>query len=363
MRGDSGQRRRARRAAATVLAALGLFCAGGCSGKASGSAAGGGYIVGIDEGGGGIRVLSAGAATGMEAAPASAAGKLQARSFVSLADAAWQWERSAPPAAILIGEAWARAHGMPSDWLRRIGRISAGSGQPVALAVVEGTAQRFLERQGGTALAAQLKELLGGWAASPSVFPGRPGALAPAEGDSALPFLSQAAADGQRTVRAVLFRKRQFAAVLSQDEAAWMACLRGGSSPLPLKLAAAEAGSRGQASPAADGLVPARCRWQADAGGGLRQPRFKLRVALEVEPLSLPNGTMPSPDAVRSAAVQGVHGLLRQLQAHGADPLGLGQALRSVYRGVWNPDRWREAWTAAETDVEVRVNIDGGVWK
>lgn len=358
MRGDSGKRWRACRAAGAVLAVLGLLCAGGCGGKASVSAAGGGYIVGIDEGGGGIRVLFKGGAMGMEAAPAPAAGKLQARSFVSFSDAAWQWERTEPPGAILVGEAWARAHGMPADWLRRIERIGAGSGQPVALAVVEGTAQRFLEQGGGMATAAQLRELLGGWAASPSVFPGRPGALAPSEGDSAVPFLTQAAADGPLSVRAVLFRNQQYSAVLSQDEAAWIACLRGGSGPLPLKLAAA---GQGQAVPATDGLYPARCRWQADAGGGLRQPRFKLRVALELEPA--PNGAMPSPDAVRSAAEQGVHGLLRRLQAHGADPLGLGQALRSVYRGVWNPDRWREAWTAAETDVEVRVKIDGGAWK
>ncbi|MBP1156632.1 MULTISPECIES: Ger(x)C family spore germination C-terminal domain-containing protein [unclassified Paenibacillus] len=311
-------------------------------------------VSGVDEGPGGLRVTTS------EHFTRSAEGKLQAyavaeprvQSFVSFADAAWQWHQKAPPQLVAIGEVWARAHGFPVSWAKQLQKLGVKQGRKPLVAVVEGSAEQWVRRpgapEGGITLLSQA-----GWTGDPLR------SFNYGYGDDVvLPYLSAAAVlqrnEGgiSNAPQAVVFRNQELVATLSSDQSEWLSCLRGGDLPRlawPAKVSADFASGR---SPE---LHQVSCSTDIASNGDLKHPR--LRISLAIEGRS--SGQASADQWEEEMSLQGTE-LIHSLQELRTDPLRLGEIVRQQYSGIWTQERWREALVRADVTLDVDVTLRGG---
>ncbi|WP_152547805.1 Ger(x)C family spore germination C-terminal domain-containing protein [Paenibacillus ehimensis] len=309
---------------------------------------------GIDEGPGGLRVTTGygPAASGRPLQPYSNAGP-RLQSFVSFQAAAYRWERHRPPELVAIGEAWARSHGFPASWTRQIRMLGVKQGRRPLVAVVEGTAERFVSSpETMTGGIARLRE--GGWTADPLRYAG-----SAYEDDVVLPYLSAgpAAKDNNSSpsgvsTRALLFKKQELVAELTSSQSNLLACMMGGYGLPKLEWSSAETPFATD-SPLLRNIT---CRAEIASNGDLKQPRLNLVMRVAASP----GGPSVSADHWASNLQRQGTELIRLLQGLRSDPLRLGESVRQQYPGVWNQDRWRDALTRARIDLQVRVTFDGG---
>lgn len=309
---------------------------------------------GIDEGPGGLRVTTGygPAASGRPLQPYSNAGP-RLQSFVSFQAAAYRWERHRPPELVAIGEAWARSHGFPASWTRQIRMLGVKQGRRPLVAVVEGTAERFVSSpETMTGGIARLRE--GGWTADPLRYAG-----SAYEDDVVLPYLSAgpAAKDNNSSpsgvsTRALLFKKQELVAELTSSQSNLLACMIGGYGLPKLEWSSAETPFATD-SPLLRNIT---CRAEIASNGDLKQPRLNLVMRVAASP----GGPSVSADHWASNLQRQGTELIRLLQGLRSDPLRLGESVRQQYPGVWNQDRWRDALTRARIDLQVRVTFDGG---
>lgn len=311
-------------------------------------------MAGVDDGSGGLRVTTSEHFTRL------AGGKLQtyaaaeprSQSFATFADAAWQWEQKASPQFIAVGEAWVRTHGFPASWAKQLQRLGVRQGRKPLLAVVEGSAERWVRSPGG---AEGGMALLGqsGWALDTL------GAYDSRYGDDlVLPYLPAEAlsrsGEGSRktTPQALLFKNQKLVTVLSAGQSELLSCLRGSDLPRLVWPGTDQAESAAGRSTT---LRQVSCRADIAANGDLKQP--KLRVVLTVSALS--DGRSTAGQWKERLKQQGAE-LIRSLQELRTDPLRLGEAVRKQYSGLWTQERWREALSRAEIKLDVDVNLHGG---
>lgn len=368
-------RRRSRQVRLLLPAALLLIWAcAGCGGLGDAvyrqqEAAGGTVtLAGVDEGPGGLRLTSRQAPAG-QTMQANAWMSVEARSFVSLADAATGWKQKDPPQVVVIGEAWARNHGVPAAWLEEFRRIGIYQGSKPVVAVVEGTAEAFVRRPDAGLVSRIVLERQAG------VRDSLREVRAEYESDLALPFLALAysgtplSAEGNRmdseslvSWRTMLFKNQQLAATLPPQQSRLLACLRGGSQlPDPLGAEEAQAALEPTAGSGSSILQSVSCRTSVAANGDLQQPR--LRIALHVDGLAAPDsaaGAKAAPAYEREVYMR-TQALIERLQRLETDPLNWGEAVRSQYPGFWTSDRWRSSFAKANIQLEVDVHIRGGV--
>ncbi|MEC0213288.1 Ger(x)C family spore germination C-terminal domain-containing protein [Paenibacillus ehimensis] len=309
---------------------------------------------GIDEGPGGLRVTTGygPAASGRPLQPYSNAGP-RLQSFVSFQAAAYRWERHRPPELVAIGEAWARSHGFPASWTRQIRMLGVKQGRRPHVAVVEGTAERFVSSpETMTGGIARLRE--GGWTADPLRYAG-----SAYEDDVVLPYLpaGSAAKDNNSSpsgvsTRALLFKKQELVAELTSSQSNLLACMMGGYGLPKLEWSSAETPFATD-SPLLRNIT---CRAEIASNGDLKQPRLNLVMRVAASP----GGPSVSADHWASNLQRQGTELIRLLQGLRSDPLRLGESVRQQYPGVWNQDRWRDALTRARIDLQVRVTFDGG---
>ncbi|MGF9912204.1 Ger(x)C family spore germination C-terminal domain-containing protein [Paenibacillus ehimensis] len=309
---------------------------------------------GIDEGPGGLRVTTGygPAASGRPLQPYSNAGP-RLQSFVSFQAAAYRWERHRPPELVAIGEAWARSHGFPASWTRQIRMLGVKQGRRPLVAVVEGTAERFVSSpETMTGGIARLRE--GGWTADPLRYAG-----SAYEDDVVLPYLSAGPAGKDNnsspsgvSTRALLFKKQELVAELTSSQSNLLACMMGGYGLPKLEWSSAETPFATD-SPLLRNIT---CRAEIASNGDLKQPRLNLVMRVAASP----GGPSVSADHWASNLQRQGTELIRLLQGLRSDPLRLGESVRQQYPGVWNQDRWRDALTRARIDLQVRVTFDGG---
>lgn len=313
-------------------------------------------VAGVDAGPEGLRVTTSKHYT------RSADGKLQAyavaephaQSLVSFADAAWQWQQKEPPQLIVIGEAWAHAHGFPVSWAKQLQQLGVQQGRKPLVAVVEGSAEHWVRSpgapEGGIAVLSQ-----GGWKVDP--LPLRSFHYGYGD-DLVLPYLSAEAVfqrnEGGMSAapQAVVFRNQELVATLSSDQSQWLSCLQGGNLPRlswPTKASAdSDSGRRPE-------LYQVSCSTDIASNGDLRHPR--LRIVLTMKARS--NGQASAEQWEEEVARQGSE-LIHSLQMLRTDPLRLGESVRQQYSGIWTQERWREALVRAEVTLDVNVRILGG---
>lgn len=309
---------------------------------------------GIDEGPGGLRVTTGYGppASGRPLQPYSNAGP-RMQSFVSFQAAAYRWERNRPPELVAIGEAWARSHGFPASWTRQIRMLGVKQGRRPLVAVVEGTAERFVSSpdtmNDGIA---RLRE--GGWTADPLRFAG-----SAYEDDVVLPYLSAGPAATDNipsrsgvSTRALLFKKQELVAELTSSQSNLLACMMGGYG-LPMLEWSSTEKRFATDSPLLRNIT---CRAEIASNGDLKQPRLNMVIRVAASP----GGPSVTADSWASNLQRQGTELIRLLQDLRSDPLRLGESVRQQYPGVWNQDRWRDALTRARIDLQVRVTFDGG---
>ncbi|MCZ8513300.1 hypothetical protein O9H85_12865 [Paenibacillus filicis] len=323
-----------------LLAAALAGCAGGGSDVRPYAADAPLLAAGVDEGPGGLRVSTLHSREAGRLQAYSSGGELRARSFASFSDAAWTWQRQEPPQLLVIGEAWVREHGFPASWARQLYRAGLSRGGWPQVAVVQGTAERFLGTPDGPSKGYCLLQQAGG-----GKDPFRGGSLAYEE-DLVLPYLSL-----QPTVAspgAVLFKKQQLAGFLTPRQRELLSCLQGTGEPMQLAL-------QESAGPV---MTQAVCRTRISGNGDLKHPVLRMRLAVAEHETHRVPGADASVWAgkLRRDSLD----LLRLLQEKQTDPLHLSEAIRPLYRGLWTPDRWREAFARADIRLDVHVQFTGG---
>ncbi len=309
---------------------------------------------GIDEGRGGLRVTTGYGppGSGRPLRPYSNDGP-RTQSFVSFQAAAYRWERQRPPELVAIGEAWARSHGFPASWTRQIRMLGVKQGRRPLVAVVEGTAERFVGSPDAmTGGIARLRE--GGWTADPLRFAG-----SAYEDDVVLPYLPASSAEADNltngsgvSIRALVFKKQELAAELTAAQSNLLACMMGGYGLPKLEWSSSET-TFATDSPLLRNIT---CRAEIASNGDLKQPRLNLVMRVAASP----GGPPVSADSWASNLRRQGTELIRLFQGLRSDPLRLGESVRQQYPGVWNQDRWRDALTRARIDLQVRVTFDGG---
>ncbi|CAG7630712.1 hypothetical protein PAESOLCIP111_03221 [Paenibacillus solanacearum] len=310
-------------------------------------------VVGVDAGAGGMHMTAA------ETLPAGSADRLQAygtpsvrtQSFVSLADAIWQWERKGAPQLIVIGEEWIRLHGFASAWANQIARLGFKDGRKPLLAVTEGAAEHLV-RSGAAAHSSAVLLRQADWTASPLR-----SRSASYEEDLVLPYLPISrglGGEAAATVQAALFKKGQLAGMLSPQQSAMLSCLRGVAN-LPALSWSTSAANNGTAE-----LKRVSCRSDVRGNGSLSSPVVRIDVAVRGESVTSRPASAAQIESAARALEASFAALVRELQERRVDPLHAGDSFRRQYAGVWSPDRWRDALARADVRLTVKLNPIGG---
>jgi hypothetical protein len=142
-----------------------------------------------------------------------------------------------------------------------------------------------------------------------------------------MPYLSLNESAAVQVTAAVL-RGREPALLLSGEELEVLACLDGQALP-----------ERGWS-----------CHAEWSSNGDLKAPRIHAKISVSKLANGQKIGNLPQEPA--EAMGSSMEELLHKLQLQGADPLDVGRAVRSLYRGAWTPERWRQAWTRAAVEVQ-----------
>lgn len=234
------------------------------------------------------------------------------------------------PRVVLLGTDFVHLHGTVPGGGRLAQQAIQQQGKPQPIvAMVDGAADAFM---GQTPLADWLPELqlMEG---SLQRFQHRTDSR---RRDALIPYLYKSAADGpgggEPKVKTAVLRGRETALLLNADELELLACLDG--------------------QPMVYGGRALSCRSEWSSNGDLKAPRIHTDVTVT---LTRDDPLLHSREASEAALARGMDALLRNLQLQGADPLDIGQTVRSMYRGVWTQERWRQAFTHA--DIEVRLHF------
>ncbi|TDF97592.1 hypothetical protein [Paenibacillus piri] len=225
------------------------------------------------------------------------------------------------PLVVLLGSGFVRRHGtVPAYGLpRQLPQSPAGT-RPV-IAMVDGQADLLMNRAPAAEWLPELERL----AEELAGFRQRRDGM---KRDAVMPYLSRAGGAAGVQVQAAVLRGREPALLLNGQELELLACLDG------------------------QALEGMSCRTAWSSNGDLRAPVINASVTVTAGP--------GAPQALRGPAAadsmaQRMSVLLRSLQLQGADPLDIGQTVRSLYRGAWTGERWRTALTRAS--IEVRVHM------
>lgn len=239
---------------------------------------------------------------------------------------------------VLLGQSFVERYGMISTRWNLPPQTKGSLGDKPVIALVAGEAGAWIQRQPESSWLQDVR-LLGDRLTR--FEPKQEGRFK----DRVLPFIesavsSAAPSEGRVQVRAAAMSGRTPGLLLGERELRLLACLDGQSASPGPELAGAEAETLS-------------CRVQWRSNGELKHPKLSAQVeAVHVRP----SGAKPERQEGRAEASQlegELRGLLKQLQAYGTDPLDIGSAVRSQYRGVWTPERWREAF--AKADIQVTV--------
>ncbi|CAG7647921.1 Ger(x)C family spore germination C-terminal domain-containing protein [Paenibacillus allorhizosphaerae] len=310
-------------------------------------------VVGVDTGAGGMKMTAA------EMLPAGSQDRLQAygtpivrtQSFVSLADAVWQWERKGAPQLVVIGEEWVRMHGFASSWANQIARLGFKDGRRPLVAVTEGAAEHIVRSSTAARSSAALLRQAD-WTANPL----RARSVSYEE-DLVLPYLTRTQEHDRAekvSVQAVLFKKGQLAGMLSPQQSGMLSCLRGAANLPELSWPMPEA-DNGAAM-----LERVSCRSEVRGNGSLTGPVLTVDVAVQGESAAFGSASAAQAESAARALLAAMTALVRDLQERRIDPLHAGDSFRQQYAGVWSPDRWRESFAKAEVRLSVKLNLIGG---
>lgn len=154
--------------------------------------------------------------------------------------------------------------------------------------------------------------------------------------DRVVPFVdgipsSSTSSKGEVQIKAAAMSGRSPGLILSERQLQMLACLDG------------QAGISVAGNPA----TTLSCRVQWRSNGELKAPKL----------LSLVEVISPSVRREDTAYLRDeLARLIRLMQSHRTDPLDIGHSVRSQYRGMWTPERWRDAFERAQVQVEVRMS-------
>ncbi|MEK8131300.1 Ger(x)C family spore germination C-terminal domain-containing protein [Paenibacillus filicis] len=311
-------------------------------------------MAGIDEGPGGIRVTALRAAS---ARPGSgirmlAAGTVDSRSFVSLADASAPWRNQQPPRLVVIGESWVARHGFPASWAAELRRLGLRGGTPPAVAVVEGAAEDFIRRPDAGMIGSYTVERHG------MVRDSLREARTDYEADQALPLFPAGlsmTADGKNSpvsVQTILFKKQELVGRLTAEETIVLACLRGGDMRQDSLYAAGADADTGAVT-----WQAVSCRTGVAANGDWKRPRLKISLHVKGRYTAPPGSDKPVAALYQERLKGQAIALIGRLQQLGVDPLRWGEATRAQFPGYWSADRWRSSWTRADIEWNIDTHL------
>lgn len=234
------------------------------------------------------------------------------------------------PRVVLLGADFVHLHGtVPGGGrLPQLPIQQQGKPQPI-VAMVDGPADAFMGQAPLTEWLPELQLIEG----SLQRFQHRTDSR---RRDALIPYLYKRAAGGPDggapQVKTAVLKGRETALLLNAEELELLACLDG--------------------QPMVYGGRTLSCRSEWSSNGDLKAPRIHTDVTIT---LMRDDPLLRSREASEAALARGMDELLGNLQLQGADPLDIGQTVRSMYRGVWTQERWRQAFTHA--DIEVRLHL------
>jgi hypothetical protein len=227
---------------------------------------------------------------------------------------------------VLLGETFVRRHGMISTkWDLPPETLGNLGGQPI-VALVSGEAKAWVQK---TLSEQWLREL---WRMGErlTIFSrAQEGRMK----DSVVPFIdsTQAASVAGVSVKAAAMSGRIPSLFLSDRQLQLLSCLDGQKDI--------------QASSDPIGLKSCRVLWTSN--GELKSPKLMAQVDAVSRSSQITDAVLLKQELTR---------LIGLLQIHRTDPLDIGQSVRSQYRGVWTPDRWRDAFERADVQVNVHIS-------
>ncbi|NOU95971.1 hypothetical protein GC093_22510 [Paenibacillus sp. LMG 31456] len=156
--------------------------------------------------------------------------------------------------------------------------------------------------------------------------------------DTLVPYLRMQAQNSGAAgveVKAAVLRGRGPALFLNADELGLLACLDG---------QAVETGGRSLS-----------CHTEWSSNGDLKAPRINGAVTVTVKQVKQDDRLMLNREISEKTMAQNMTELVHRLQLQGTDPLDIGRTVRSLYRGVWTHERWRQAFSHAEIAIRLRL--------
>jgi hypothetical protein len=229
------------------------------------------------------------------------------------------------PHVVLLSADFVRSHGIGFGG----GRLPQQAGeqaeaQPI-IAVAEGAADALISQSAPSQWLREVQIMQSGLQRFRHGMEGR-------RRDMLVPYLTKHSGADAIQVKAAVLRGNEAALLLSAEELELLACLNGSTMLF-------EGRSLG-------------CRTEWRSNGDLKAANIRADVTMTVKP---EDPMLPNREASEAAMASKMTVLIHSLQQQGADPLDIGQSVRSLYRGVWTQERWRNAFTHASLVIRLRL--------
>ncbi|MDF2961159.1 MAG: spore germination protein GerAC [Paenibacillus sp.] len=228
------------------------------------------------------------------------------------------------PRVVLLGTDFVRQHGtVPNGGKLPQYPRQNGLQQPI-VAMVEGAADVFMVQASPAEWLPELQRMDGSLIGFQHRTDGR-------RRDTIVPYINYNGTTSVQ-VRAAVLRGREPALLLKEQELELLACLDG---------QAVASGGRSMS-----------CRTEWSSNGDLKAPRINTVVTVTLKP---GDPMLLNRKAAEAGMTLRMNELMYSLQLQGADPLDIGQTVRSLYRGVWTQERWRQAFSHAHLGIQIRL--------